>query len=85
MCGFDDDIYLDHCKQHQRVRVLGGFAQAMQEARFSGPSHETLVETTIRNAISYVAIGGVLPSTKTDTLQEFYLDSSEHTEIKTPQ
>jgi hypothetical protein len=55
MCGFEDDIFLDHCRKHQRVRIIGGFAQAMREARFSGPSYETLAETTVRNAVSYVA------------------------------
>ena len=55
MCGFEDDIFLDHCQKHQRIRILGAFAQAMREARFSGPSYETLAETTVRNAISYVA------------------------------
>jgi hypothetical protein len=55
MCGFQDNIFLDHCSRHQRIRVLGGFAQAMREARFSGQSYETLAETTVRNAVSYVA------------------------------
>jgi hypothetical protein len=35
--------------------MLGAFAAAMREARFSGPSYEVLAETTVRNAVSYVA------------------------------
>ena len=31
------------------------FAMALREGRFSGPSHVTLVESTIRGAISYVS------------------------------
>ena len=53
--GIHNDPYLDDFKWHQKVRIVGAFAQAMREGRFSGPSYETLAETTIRNAVSYVA------------------------------
>ena len=34
---------------------MGAFAMALCEGRFLGPSHGTLVESTIRGAISYVS------------------------------
>eukprot|EP00956_Cyclotella_meneghiniana_P034348 scaffold103894_cov40-Cyclotella_meneghiniana.AAC.3 len=53
--GIHDDTYLDNFDRYQRIRIMCAFAQAMREGRFSGPSYETLVESTIRNAVSYVA------------------------------
>eukprot|EP00956_Cyclotella_meneghiniana_P025476 scaffold53298_cov92-Cyclotella_meneghiniana.AAC.1 len=53
--GIHDDTYLDNFDRYQRIRIMCAFAQAMREGRFSGPAYETLVESTIRNAVSYVA------------------------------
>ena len=46
---------LDHFKRGQRIRLMGAFAIAVREGRFSGPSYDTLAEGTVRGAISFVS------------------------------
>jgi len=53
--GLGHDPFLDDFTRPQRIRLMGAFAMAYREGRFSGPAHETLAEGTIRGAISYVA------------------------------
>ena len=54
--GLIDDVFLDDIdNKGQRIRLVGAFAMAMREARFSGPAYDSLVESTIRNTISFVA------------------------------
>jgi hypothetical protein len=45
---------LDSFTKSQRNRIMGAFAMAMRQARFSGPSYHRLAEGTIRNTISDV-------------------------------
>ena len=35
--------------------MCGAFAMALREGRFSGPSHGTLVESTVKSSVGYVA------------------------------
>ena len=52
--GIHEDIFLDDLTKCQRIRIVRAFALAMREARFSRPTHETLVVGTIRGTISHV-------------------------------
>ena len=47
------DTYLDNFDRHQRIKLMGAFAMAMREGRFSG-DYGQLAEGTVRSAISYV-------------------------------
>ena len=49
------DPFLDGFDRANKIKLMGAFAMALREGRYSGPAHDTLVEGTIRNAISYVA------------------------------
>ena len=53
--GITDDIWLDHLDRADRIKIFGAFAIALRQGRFSGPSHDSLVESTIRSTISYAA------------------------------
>ena len=53
--GIVEDDFLDHFTRGQRIRIMGAFDMAIREGIFLGPSHGTLVESTIRGAISYVS------------------------------
>ena len=86
MCGFDDDIFLDYCQGHQRVKILGGFTYAMQEARFSWkPWLRQQSEMLSHNMWLHpfeTTTGETLPLTRMGSLHYFYLDNTEHTEQK---
>ena len=53
--GVDNDVLLDGFTRHQRLKLIGAFAMALRSGRFSRQTHGTLVEGTVRGAISYVA------------------------------
>ena len=53
--GLGDDVYLDGFSKPNRIRLMGAFAMAMREGRFSRKSDDPLAESTIRGAISYVS------------------------------
>lgn len=53
--GISQDIFLDGLTKSQRIKVMGAFAMAMREGRFSSRAHDSLAETTIRNTISFVS------------------------------
>ena len=53
--GLQDDIYLDSFSRGNRIKLMGAFAMALREGRYSRPSDGTLAEGTIRSAISYVS------------------------------
>ena len=53
--GIIDDIYLDSFTKHQRVKLIGAFAMAMREGRFSGQAYDKLAAGTVQSTISYVA------------------------------
>ena len=53
--GVRDDTFLESLSKGQRIRMCGAFAMALREGRFSGPSHGTLVESTMKSALGYVA------------------------------
>ena len=53
--GLGSNPFLDGFSRPQRIKLMGAFAVAMREGRFSGPAHDVLAESTIRSAISYVA------------------------------
>jgi hypothetical protein len=52
--GLGNDVYLDSFTRSQQNRIMGAFAMAMRQARFSGPSYDRLAEGTIQNSISDV-------------------------------
>lgn len=47
------DTYLDGFDKHQRIKLMGAFAMALREGRFSGV-YGTLAESTVRGSISNV-------------------------------
>ena len=53
--GLGDEPFLDSFPPNQRIRLLGGFATALRQGRFSPKPHGTLVESTVRNTIAHVA------------------------------
>ena len=53
--GIIEDEFLDFFKRGQRIRLMGAFAMALREGRFSGSSYDTLAEGTVRGAISLVS------------------------------
>ena len=46
---------MDEFHKGGRIRVLGAFAMALRQGRFSGPAYDTLVESTVRSTISFVS------------------------------
>ena len=53
--GITDDFLLVGLTKPQRIKLMGTFAMALRGGRFSGPRHDSLVESTVRGAISHVA------------------------------
>ena len=45
---------MDQLARHERIIMLGAFAMAIREGRFSGERYEVLVEGTVRGAVSHV-------------------------------
>jgi hypothetical protein len=54
--GITTDFYLDFLEKPHRIKIIGAHAVALQEGCVSRPSHETLAESTIRGAVSYIAL-----------------------------
>ena len=52
--GLEDDRFLTEFSKAQQNKIMCAFAMAMRQAQFSGPSHDRLVEGTIKNTISNV-------------------------------
>lgn len=50
-----DDPFLDGLDKASKIKLMGAFAMALREGRYSRRAHDTLVEATIRNTVSYVA------------------------------
>jgi hypothetical protein len=50
--GITEDYFLDNFEPHHRIKLIGAFAQALRDGRFSGPAYETLAHGTINNTIS---------------------------------
>jgi len=50
-----DDVFLDGFTRGQRIKLMGAFALALRDARFSPDRYASLAETTVRGAISYVS------------------------------
>jgi hypothetical protein len=53
--GLSNDIFLDGFSRPNRIQLMGAFAVAMREGRFSKRSDGPLAEGTIRGDVSYVA------------------------------
>ena len=53
--GLSKDLFLDSFTSGQKIKLLGAFAMALRQGRFSPKSNEPLVESTIRSSILYVA------------------------------
>ena len=87
--GITDDFYLDGLKSFGRIKLMGAFAMALREGRFSGPAHDSLVQGTIRNTIpmwlrpSRRTIDPTQPRTKMTSLEDFYRGSTDPLETDT--
>ena len=53
--GIHNDQFLDEFSQPQRTLLVGAFAVALREGRFSGSAYDSLATGTITNTISSVA------------------------------
>ena len=53
--GLENDIYLADFSKPIRNQLIGAFAMAMRERRFSRKSHGPLAEGTVRGTISFVS------------------------------
>ena len=53
--GISQDFLLIGLTKHQRLKIMGAFAMALREGRFSGPRYDSLAEGTIRGSLTYVA------------------------------
>jgi hypothetical protein len=54
--GITDNFYLDRLTRPNRNKLMGAFAMAMGDGRFSREAYDTLAESTIRSTISYVSL-----------------------------
>ena len=52
----EEDYYLKDFQKGERIRLMGAFAMALRQWRFSGTAYDTLTEGTVRNTISFVAL-----------------------------
>ena len=52
--GIRGDVSLNFSTKGQRTKLVGAFAMALNEGRFSPRYHGTLAEETVRSTISYV-------------------------------
>jgi hypothetical protein len=48
------DLFLDNIPRLSRIKLVGTFAMALHEARFSGPSYDQLAHGSVTSAISHV-------------------------------
>ena len=53
--GIHGDFFLDSLEREGKIKILGAFAMAMRQGRFSGEAYDSLAEATVRAAISQVA------------------------------
>ena len=53
--GIGNDLFLDGLPKPNRIKIMGAFAMALREGRFSKRTHAPLAEGTIRNTISFMA------------------------------
>ena len=81
--GLGDDVYLDEFSKPNRIRLMGAFAMAMREGRFSRQSHGPLAESTVRGTILCVYLSfrdddaeSIQQKMRMENLEEFYQDSS---------
>jgi hypothetical protein len=54
--GIRDDNYLEFFSQEDRHVLIGAFAMALRDARFSKPPHERLAAGTVQDSIQYVCM-----------------------------
>ena len=75
--GLGHDLYLESLTRTQRNRIIGAFAMALRQGRYSGKAHDTLATGTIRNSISDISStfreNGRPNPTKDDDLQLSFL------------
>ncbi|MGH7973956.1 MAG: hypothetical protein ACREBR_00420, partial [bacterium] len=53
--GQQDDVFLDEFNMHKKHLLLGGFAAAVREGRFSSTRHTLLGESTVRSTVDHIA------------------------------
>ncbi len=51
--GIKDDLFLTNFTRDQQTRLIGAFAMAVQEARFSGPFTKRLAASTVKDTLQY--------------------------------
>ena len=86
--GLGHNCFLVSFNRPQQDKIMCAFAMAMRQVQFSGPSHDRLVEGTIRNTILNVCStfrenGRPNPTKDKDMqLASFYHDYTEHSRTK---
>ncbi len=53
--GLGHDLYLESFTRSQRNKIIGAFAMALRQGRYSGKAYDTLASGTIRNTISDIS------------------------------
>ncbi len=54
--GTKDNLFLKNFSQKYRHIIIGMFAMAVREVRFSRASHERLAAGTVKNTVQYVCM-----------------------------
>jgi hypothetical protein len=71
--GLSQDVFLDSFTRSERNKIIGTFAMAVRQGRFSTKAHDTLASGTVQNTISDISVtyseNGQHHPTKDDNLQ----------------
>ena len=54
--GIKEDLFLKNFSREHRHIIIGAFAMAVREARFSRASHEQLATGTVKDTVQYVYV-----------------------------
>ena len=76
--GIKEDLFLENFTREHKHIIIGAFAMAVREARFSRASHERLAAGTVKDTVQYVCVtfrenGYPNPSIDDDGLPAFIL------------
>jgi len=86
--GIKEDLFLENFSREHRHIIIGAFAMAVREARFSRASHERLAAGTVKDTVQYVCTtfqekGYPNPSIDDDGLPDsFYSENLGRSKIR---
>jgi hypothetical protein len=86
--GIKNNLFLENFSREHRHIIIGVFAMAVREARFSRASHERLAAGTVKDTMQFVCANffktmgtKTHPSTTTGSLHSFYSENLGHSKI----